>query len=159
MAFRALLKNQLHFSEHEMKCCSTDFLQLFFLSREPSASKIKPSPWYAFTRKTFQEYFSAYYLGNQVLTDKTKGEALLSRLSPVGNCQVWKFLFQLVAKKSGEIAIFLVSCLGAYMSNHPIHEANNDTALTNDEVQFEADEEEVMWSFRSSMGENCDQCT
>ena len=36
------------------------------------------------------------------------------------------------------------------MSNHPIHEANNDTALTSDEVQFEADEEQVMWSFRSS---------
>ncbi|XP_067056257.1 NACHT, LRR and PYD domains-containing protein 5-like isoform X2 [Acropora muricata] len=124
MAFEALLKNRLYFSEEEMR--SENVLQLCFVTREPSRSKIKPSECYAFTHKTFQEYFAALYLANQVLTDSKGSEALLLNLSPMDNWQVWKFLFLLVAKKDGERAVFLVSCLGAVVSRHVIPEPKND---------------------------------
>ena len=125
MAFEALLKNRLYFSEEEMR--SENVLQLCFVTREPSRSKIKPSECYAFTHKTFQEYFAALYLANQVLTDSKGSEALLLNLSPMDNWQVWKFLFLLlVAKKDGERTVFLVSCLGTVVSRHVIPEPKND---------------------------------
>ncbi|XP_015766806.1 PREDICTED: protein NLRC3-like [Acropora digitifera] len=123
MAFEALLKNRLYFSKEEMR--SENVLQLCFVTREPSRSKIKPSECYAFTHKTFQEYFAALYLANQVLTDSKESKALLLNLSPKDNWQVWKFLFLLVAKKDGERAVFLVSCLGAVVSRHVIPEPKN----------------------------------
>ena len=124
IAFEALLKNRLYFSKEEMR--SENVLQLCFVTREPSRSKIKPSECYAFTHKTFQEYFAALYLANQVLTDSKESKALLLNLSPKDNWQVWKFLFPLVAKKDGERAVFLVSCLGAVVSRHVIPEPKND---------------------------------
>ena len=123
MAFEALLKNRLYFSEEEMK--SKNFLQLCFVTREPSRSKLKPTQCYAFSHKTFQEYFAALYLANEVLKDSKEGEELPLKVSPLVNWQVWKFLFPLVAKKDGERAVFLVSLLGA-SSRHAIPETNND---------------------------------
>ncbi|XP_044179145.1 protein NLRC3-like [Acropora millepora] len=128
IAFEALLKDRLYFSKEEMK--SENALQLYFVTREPSRSKIKPTESYAFTHKTFQEYFAAFYLRNQVLTCGKESEALLLNLSPLDNWQVWKFLFQLVvAKKDFERAVFLVSCLGA-SSRLAIPEPKNDITRT-----------------------------
>ena len=128
MAFEALLKNRLYFSEEEMR--SENVLQLCFVTREPSRSKIKPTECYAFAYKTFQEYFAALYLANQVLTDSKESEVLLLKVSPVDNWQVWKFLFPLVARKDGERGVFLVSCLGAAFSRHSIPEVNDITETT-----------------------------
>ena len=124
MALKALLEDRFYFSEEEMD--SEDFLQLCFVTREPSRSKMKPTPCYAFAHKTLQEYFAALHLANQVLTDSKESEALLLKVSPVENWQVWKFLFPLVVKKDGERAVFLVSCLGGAVSRHAIPDANND---------------------------------
>ena len=83
MAFEALLNNRLYFSKEEMK--SDDFLSLCFVTRESSRSKMKPIECYAFAHKTFQEYFAALYLANQVLMDSKESGALLLNLSPVYN--------------------------------------------------------------------------
>ena len=128
IAFEALLKNRLYFSKEEMR--SENVLQLCFVTREPSRSKIKPTECYAFAHKTFQEYFAAFYLRNEVLTDSKESEALLLNLSPLDNWQVWKFLFQLVAKKDCERAVFLVSCLGAAGLSHARPKPRNDITRT-----------------------------
>ena len=52
--------------------------------------------------------------------DSKQGEVLLWKVSPVDNWQVWKFLFPLVAKKAGERAVFVVSCLAGAVSRHTI---------------------------------------
>jgi len=109
LAFEALLKNQLYSSADEMKCQTTDFLQLCFLSREPSASKIRPTPCYALTHRTFQEYFAALYLAHQVLTGDQGAQSLLARLSLVDNWQVWEFLLTMVISKNSEKGVFVVS--------------------------------------------------
>ncbi|KAJ7339504.1 hypothetical protein OS493_005902 [Desmophyllum pertusum] len=84
MALKALTDDRMYFSEDEMKCQSTDFRQLCFLSREASISKIRPVPCYAFTHKTFQEYFAAFYLAHELLITNDKGrDILLAKLSPV----------------------------------------------------------------------------
>ena len=114
-AFEALLKNQLYFSQDDQTSDSTDFLQLPFLSRELSVSKIRPRPCYAFTHKTFQEYFAAFYLAQQIITrSKGKAESLLAQLSPIDKWQVWEFLIPMVSSKSSKMAVFVVSRLCSF---------------------------------------------
>ena len=130
-AFEALLKNQLYFSRDDQTSESTDFLQLPFLSREPSLSKIRPKPCYAFTHKTFQEYFAAFYLAKQIITgNKEKAQSLLAKLSPVDNWQVWEFLIPVVSSKSSEMAVFVVSRLCSFFFQEGRH-MTNDGALAN----------------------------
>ena len=116
MAFEALLKNQLYFTQAEVKSqpATVDFLRLPFLSREPSVSKIRPTPTYAFTHKTFQEYFAAFYLAHQLLSGDKEKQILLEKLSPIDNWQVWEFLITLVLSKNVEIAVTVVSRLCAF---------------------------------------------
>ena len=114
LAHEALLKHQLAFTPEELKSQSTEFLEFGFLSREASASKARPKPTYAFTHKTFQEYFAAFYLAHELLTGESDKAALLAQLSPVDKYwQVWEFLITMAASKSGEIAVLLVSSLCA----------------------------------------------
>lgn len=95
MAFEALLKNQLYFTQDEVKSqpATVYFLRLPFLSREPSVSKIRPTSCYAFTPKTFQEYFAAFYLGHQLLSgDKGKRNCWMnSVLLATGGCGNFSF--------------------------------------------------------------------
>ena len=116
MAFEALLKNQLYFTQDEVKSQSPalNFLRLPFLSREPSVSKVRPTPTYAFTHKTFQEYFAAFFLAHQLLSGDKGKERLLDELSPIDNWQVWEFLITIVLSKSVKAAVTVVSRLCAF---------------------------------------------
>lgn len=114
MALEALKDDRMHFSEDAMKSHSINFLKCF-LSREASVSKIRPTACYAFTHKTFQEFFAAFYLEQEMFAcDKPRRDALLAQLSPVGKYwQVWEFLFTMVVSKSHDDAIYLLSRLCA----------------------------------------------
>ena len=131
MAFEALLKNQLYFTQDEMKSPPTvDFLRLPFLSREPSVSKIRPTPCYAFTHKTFQEYFAAFYLAHQLLSgDKGKESLRLDELSPIDNWQVWEFLITMVSSKSTEAAVTVVSRLCAFFYQNRLDAEDDEVIL------------------------------
>ena len=139
MAFEALLKNQLYFTQDEMKSPPTvDFLRLPFLSREPSVSKIRPTPCYAFTHKTFQEYFAASYLAHQLLSgDKGKESLRLDELSPIDNWQVWEFLITMVSSKSAEAAVTVVSRLCAFFYLNRL-DAEDDEVILDAKI-FESD--------------------
>ena len=139
MAFEALLKNQLYFTQDEMKSPPTvDFLRLPFLSREPSVSKIRPTPCYAFTHKTFQEYFAAFYLAHQLLSGDNGKESLrLDELSPIDNWQVWEFLITMVSSKSAEAAVTVVSRLCAFFYLNRL-DAEDDEVILDAKI-FESD--------------------
>ena len=139
MAFEALLKNQLYFTQDEMKSPPTvDFLRLPFLSRELSVSKIRPTPTYAFTHKTFQEYFAAFYLAHQLLSgDKGKESLRLDELSPIDNWQVWEFLITMVSSKSTEAAVTVVSRLCAFFYQNRL-DAEDDEVILDAKI-FESD--------------------
>ena len=139
MAFEALLKNHLYFTQDEMKSPPTvDFLRLPFLSREPSVSKIRPTPCYAFTHKTFQEYFAAFYLAQQLLSgDKGKESLRLDELSPIDNWQVWEFLITMVSSKNAEAAVTVVSRLCAFFYLNRL-DAEDDEVILDAKI-FESD--------------------
>ena len=119
VALKALKANRMYFSEEEIKCQSIDFLRLCFLSQEASVSKLRPMPCYAFTHKTFQEYFAAYHLTFEILSgDKDTVDTLLAQLSPVDKYwQLWEFLLTMVASKSGEAASLVISGICAALQS------------------------------------------
>ena len=121
LALEALLKSQLAFSEVELKGQSTEFIEFGFLSREASVSKIKPMSSYAFTHKSFQEYFGAFHLAHELQTSDSEKGILLAKLSPVDKYwRVWEFLFTMVASKSDDMAVLLVSSLcGSFHHEKP----------------------------------------
>ena len=114
LALEALLKDQLAFTLEELKSQSSEFLELGFLSREASASKINSKPTYVFIHKTFQEYFAAFHLAHELLITDRMSAALLGQLSPVGNYwQVWKFLISTAARENDDTTVLLVSSICA----------------------------------------------
>ena len=122
-ALSAMLKDQLAFTPEELKSESTEFLGFGFLSREASASKMKPKATYAFTHKTFQEYFAAFHLAHELATGESDKVALLAQLSPVDNYwQVWEFLITMAATKDDNSSVLVVSNLCAsYQQKKPEH--------------------------------------
>ncbi|KAJ7367408.1 hypothetical protein OS493_040584, partial [Desmophyllum pertusum] len=144
LAFEALVKDQLAFSAGEMRGQSTEFIEFGFLSREASASKIKPKSSYAFTHKTIQEYFAAFYLAHQLLTGDSEKGTLLAKLSPIEKFwQVWEFLFTMVASKSDDMAVLLVSSLCASFSQErPERLSLGHSALHEDDEEEEEEDEE-----------------
>lgn len=128
MALEALLKGQLAFSSEELK--SQEFLEFGFLSREASASKIRPKPCYAFTHKTLQEYFAAFHLAHQLLlTDENGRKILLAQFNPVLRYrQVWSFLMGMLTEKSAgdDVAASLVKSLCDRHSTNTFWESQSE---------------------------------
>ena len=118
LALEALVRDQLYFTTEKLRGHSTEFLDFGLLSREASASKIRPKPSYAFTHKTFQEYFAAFHVAHELLTGGKGKAALLTHLTPPDKYwSVWEFLITMASKKSDDVAVFLVSSLCASFQN------------------------------------------
>ena len=118
LALEALVRDQLYFTTEKLRGHSTEFLDFGLLSREASASKIRPKPSYAFTHKTFQEYFAAFHVAHELLTGGKDKAALLTHLTPPDKYwPVWEFLITMASTKSDDVAVVLVSSLCASFQN------------------------------------------
>ena len=138
LALEALLKDQLAFTLEELKSQSSEFLELGFLSREASASKINSKPTYAFIHKTFQEYFAAFHLAHELLITDRMSAALLGQLSPVGNYwQVWKFLISTAARENDDTAVLLVSSICASFQHEKPDQFSNNLLLRTSLLKLE----------------------
>ena len=141
MAFEALKVDRMYFSKDKMDYQSGDFLPLCFLSREASVSKLRPIPCFSFTHKTFQEYFAAYHLAQEILSgDKDTVLAQLAHLNPVFKYwQLWKFLLTMVVSKSGDGAALVISGLCEAFRSQPIEE--EDEQESDDDLDDYVDDE------------------
>ena len=128
MAFEALKVDRMYFSKDKMDYQSGDFLPLCFLSREASVSKLRPIPCFSFTHKTFQEYFAAYHLAQEILSgDKDTALAQLAHLNPVFKYwQLWKFLLTMVVSKSEDGAALVISGLCDAFRSQQIEEEDEE---------------------------------
>ena len=128
VAFEALKVDRMYFSKDEMDHQSVDFLPLCFLSQEASVSKLKPISCFSFTHKTFQEYFAAYHLAQEILSgDKDTAMAQLAHLNPVFKYwQLWNFLLTMVVSKSEDDAALVISGLCDAFRSQPIEEEDEE---------------------------------
>ncbi|XP_078698611.1 NLR family CARD domain-containing protein 4-like [Branchiostoma floridae x Branchiostoma belcheri] len=82
LAFDGLMRGKLVFEEDEVtqegKDVSTTLTKLGLLHKQPSPSKLRPSPQYSFSHKTMQEYFAGRYIASYITAQNdSTGRALL----------------------------------------------------------------------------------
>ena len=105
VALHSLRKGELYFEEHESGSTSIALSKFGFLSLQASGCKRKAVVRYAFLHKTFQEFFSGFYLACQIL------DGVIDCVSVVkdkrfkdGRKQVFLFMIGILASRSKETA-------------------------------------------------------
>lgn len=90
VAMDGLLKDELIFDlkELEKRCSEKSVLELGFLSQETSASRLKPVPKCRFLHKSFQEFFAALWLSNEIKSAATDPERLERVINVFKQCVV-----------------------------------------------------------------------
>ena len=110
IAGKGLLDGNLFFEKSEFENCADGLLEYGFLSVECGRSKRRPSLYYCFLHKTFQELFAAFYLCCDVVNNEHFSENLI----PESKCflefrQVLAFTCGLLASQSEEMVTALVA--------------------------------------------------
>ncbi|XP_078619413.1 NLR family CARD domain-containing protein 4-like isoform X1 [Branchiostoma floridae x Branchiostoma japonicum] len=82
IAFDGLMQGKLIFDEDEVSLGNKELLatlvKLGLLHKQPSPSKLRPSPQYSFSHKTMQEYFAGRYIASYVTDqDESIGRTLM----------------------------------------------------------------------------------
>ena len=114
MALESLQNGELYFEEHKSGGRCIVLSKIGFLSLQPAASKRKVRARYAFPHKSFQEFFSGFFLAckhieseiscESVVTDKRYERKLY---------QVFAFLLGILGSKSKKTAESLVKSVAA----------------------------------------------
>ena len=105
VALHSLRKGELYFEEHESGSTSIALSKFGFLSLQASGCKRKALVRYAFLHKSFQEFFSGFYLACQILDGSmdcisvVKDERFKDELN-----QVFLFMVGILASTSKETA-------------------------------------------------------
>ena len=110
IAWKGLLHGNLFFEKSEFENCADGLLEYGFLSVERGRSKRRPSLYYCFLHKTFQELFAAFYL----CCDVVSNERIPKNFIPENNYflefrQVLAFTCGLLALWSEEMVMALVA--------------------------------------------------
>ena len=79
IALNGLLKDEMYFDDSAFRNCTSNLIpELGFLSVQPGRSKRRPSRCYGFLHKSFQEFFSAYYLSCQLVDEEISPDRLVA---------------------------------------------------------------------------------
>ena len=118
MALNSLREGKPHFEDHERDLNGGFLMKLGFLSTQVGGSKRAPYVYYGFFHKSFQEFFSAFFLAfsiikqgqncNSVLTD----ERFSNQLS-----QVFTFMSGIIASQSEETAVSIVQSIASLINS------------------------------------------
>ena len=112
VALHSLRKGELYFEEHESGSTSIALSKFGFLSLQASGCKRKALVRYAFLHKSFQEFFSGFYLACQILdgviecVSVVKDERFKDELK-----QVFLFMFGILASTRKETAESIIKIL------------------------------------------------
>ena len=112
-ALQSLRKGQLYFEEHESGDTFIALYKFGFLSLQASGIKRKACVRYAFLHKSFQEFFSGFYLAWQILDGDIDCNLVVTDQSFEDELkQVFFFMTGILASKSKRTA----ECLGQSMA-------------------------------------------
>ena len=110
IAWKGLLDGNLFFEKSEFENCADGLLEYGFLSVERGRSKRRPSLYYCFLHRTFQELFSAFYLCCDVVNNEHFPENLIPESKYFLEFrQVLAFTCGLLASQSEEMVTALVA--------------------------------------------------
>ena len=111
-ALESLLKGEMFFEEHESSGSFIVLSKFGFLSLQATRNKTKTCVRYAFLHKSFQEFFSGFYLAHQLTEGHINCESLVTDKRYVGELkQTFLFMFEVLASTSRRTAESLVKCM------------------------------------------------
>ena len=125
-ALDSLRKDKLYFDDHKGDIKESLLMKFGFLSIQSGGSKRAPCDRYGFLHKSFQEFFSGYFLAFSIIDDVTKSHSVLTdpRYMPRGNLfHVFNFMSGIVAQQSEQTALSIVQSIASIL---------NERGLTSD---------------------------
>ena len=114
VALQSLVKGQLHFEEQESDGTFIALSKFGFLSLQAGASKRNARARYAFLHKSFQEFFSGFYLACQILDGGIDCDSVVADQRFKHELkQVFLFTIGILATKSKRTTESLIECVAA----------------------------------------------
>ena len=108
MALDSLRKGELHFEDHQSDFKQSLLPKFGFVSIQAGGSKRAPCPRYAFFHKSFQEFFSAFFLAFSLIDGTMDCKSVANEEYELGLREVFTFMAGIVAMHSKEIAESIV---------------------------------------------------
>ena len=120
MAFKSLCEGELYIEESKFDCSSTvlSLLTKFgFLSVQVSQGSRRKRVRYGFMHKSFQEFFSGFYLASKILSGELDCDTVVTDNRYLGELkQAFLFMSGIVVSRCEETAVCLVKTMAAHMS-------------------------------------------
>ncbi|CAH3199390.1 unnamed protein product, partial [Porites evermanni] len=114
MALESLQNGELYFEEHKSGGRCIVLSKIGFLSLQPAVSKRRVRTRYAFLHKSFQEFFSGFFLACQLIEGEISCESVVKDQRYVRKLyQVFAFLIGILVSKSKKTAESLVKSMAA----------------------------------------------
>ena len=123
IALNGLYEDNMYFEDKKLSKEDADLPGFEFLSAQPGSRKRRPCMCYGFTHKSFQEFFAAHYLCCQLVSKETSPEILVTDTRYFGELrEVLKFTCGLLAVRSKESAVALISCIANEVNKADVEE-------------------------------------
>ena len=125
-ALDSLRKQQLYFDDHKGDIKESLLIKFGFLSIQSGASKRAPCDRYGFFHKSFQEFFSGYFLAFSIIDDVANFQSVLTDPRYMDDLfQVFEVMSTIIAEESEETAVSVVKRIASVL---------NETGLTSDKL-------------------------
>ncbi|XP_067040334.1 protein NLRC3-like [Acropora muricata] len=116
-ALDCLHRRELYFDDHKGDIKESLLMKFGFLSIQSSGSKRAPCNRYGFFHKSFQEFFSGYFLAFSIIDDVTKSHSVLTDSRYMGELfQVFKFMSRIIAQQSEQTAVSIVQSIASSLT-------------------------------------------
>ena len=113
-ALDSLHKKELYFDDHKGDIKESLLMKFGFLSIKSGGSKRAPFDRYAFLRKSFQEFFSGYFLAFSIIDDVRIFHSVLTDPRYMGELfQVFKFMSAIIATRCEENVVSIVQSIAS----------------------------------------------
>ncbi|XP_068734584.1 uncharacterized protein [Montipora capricornis] len=127
IALNGLLNDEMCFNDSAFQSGTGNLIpELGFLSAQPGRSKRRPSCYYGFLHKSFQEFFAAFYLSCQLVDEEISPDSLVADTRYFGEFQqVLKFTCGILARWCEAKAMALMVNISSQINQSNEDESNN----------------------------------
>ncbi len=140
MALTSLRKGELYIEENECGSNSTALTKFGFLSVQAAGSRRKPCLRYGFLHKSFQEFFSGFYLASKILSGDIDLETVVTdERYFIELKQVFLFMSGIIVSKCEETAVCLVKSISAHINCNDRSTLDSGYGVVSHNVKFAFD--------------------
>ena len=108
MALDSLRKGELYFEDHQSDFERSLLPKLGFVSIQAGGGKVAPCPRYAFFHKSFQEFFSAFFLAFSIIDGTMDCKSVANKEYEEELSEVFTFMGGIIAMHSEATAVSIV---------------------------------------------------